>query len=515
MSEDARSIVSFIDIGTNSVRLMIVRIFKDHSYTILSRQKEMIRLGSGEFDHGYILNEAIDKAVVVCKNLVEMSASFQAEEIVAVATSATRDARNKDVLIARLKNEAGLKIKVISGSEEARLIYLGVLGGMHLKGKAFFIDIGGGSTEVIVGDDQGYDYLDSLKLGAIRITMLYLPDQEGPVPFARYREVQEYVRNTIVLSMKRIHEYAFTQSFGCSGTIQSLADTAAHIFHDRDPKRFRSLSHKDLVSVTELLCSLSLDERKNLPGMNPRRADIIIGGAVILDTIMSELNIDEIGISSHELRDGLLLDYLYRIDHPLLDELSVRHNSVLALGRRCSFDEKHSATVARLCLELFDSAQNLALHKLQNTEREILFYAAYLHDIGTFLSYANHHANSYYFIRNADLMGFDQEEQVTMAAAAFFHRKALPVDEIPEFASLDEKSRDIVKIHAIFLRIAESLDRSHAGLVESARFVGCDNDNVVLEIQSSHDCQLEFLGIQNHRDAFEQVFGKKLLFSIA
>ena len=515
MSEDAGRIVSFIDMGTNSVRLMIVRIFRDHSYTILSRQKEMIRLGSGEFGHGYILEEAMDKAAIVCKNFVKMSASFHAEEIIAVATAATREAKNKDVLVARLENEAGLKVKVISGSEEARLIYLGALSGMNIKGRAFFIDIGGGSTEVIIGDEHDYDYVDSLKLGAIRTTMLYLPDQEDPVPFTRYHEIQEYVSNTIVLSMKRIRGYAFSRSFGCSGIIQSLADTAAHIFHDRDPKRRRLLSLKDLKALAEILCSLSLNERRNLPGMNPRRADIIIGGAVILDTIMSELNIAEIAISSHELRDGLLLDYLNRIEHPLLDELSVRHKSVLALGRRCGFDESHSRNVARLCLELFDSARELNLHSQDGTERELLYYAAHLHDIGTFLSYANHHANSYYFIRNADLMGFNQDELVTMAAAAFFHRKALPVEDVPEFATLDEKSRDIVKIHSIFLRIAESLDRSHAGLVESARFMRCDNGIVVLEIQSSHDCQLEFWGVQNHKHAFEQVFGRELLFSIA
>lgn len=494
---------------------MIVRIFKDNSYTILSRQKEMIRLGSGEFDHGYIQKEAMDKAVTVCKNFVEMSASFHAEEIVAVATSATRDARNKDELIARLKDEAGLEIKVISGGEEARLIYLGMLSGMHITGKAFFIDIGGGSTEVIVGDEHGYDYLDSMKLGAIRITMLYLPDQAGPVPISVYRKVQDHVRSASVLSVKRIREFTLSQYFGCSGTIQSLAHIAAHVFHDRDPKRLSLLSLCDLKAVAELLCSMSLEERRILPGMNPRRTDIIIGGAVILDTIMTELDIPEIGVSSHELRDGLMLDYIYRINHPGGNEFSVRHKSVLALGRRCAFDEKHSVNVARLCLELFDSAKSLGLHTQGQTERELLYYAAHLHDIGTFLSYANHHANSHYFIRNADLMGFNQDELVTMAVAAFFHRKALPVEEIPEFAALDEKSRDIVKVHAIFLRIAESLDRSHAGLVESACFMGCDNGSVVLEIKSSDDCQLEFWGVQNHREAFEKVFGKKLLFSIA
>jgi exopolyphosphatase/guanosine-5'-triphosphate,3'-diphosphate pyrophosphatase len=504
-------VVAFMDMGTNSVRLMIVRISPNHTYTILSRQKEMIRLGAGEFDKGFLLDESMDRGIQVCKNFTAMAHSFNADDIVAVATSATRDAQNQKEFLSRLKKEAGLDIRVISGTEEARLIYLGVSSGTYITEKSLFIDIGGGSTELIVGNEKGYQYLDSLKLGAIRLTMLFLGDQDGPVSSKRYSGLQEYIRNSSIRTFQRLREFRPERSFGSSGTIQNLAEISCQTLYGGDPEKRKVLRLKDLKQVMEHLCSLPLKERQRVPGINPTRADIIIGGAVILDTILSDLKISEIQVSSRELRDGLLADYLYRNDHPLMDELSVRQRSVLKLGRRCSFDERHAQTVARLALELFDSARAIGLHKQGQGKRELLFYAAQLHDVGTFLSYDKHHASSAYLIRHADLLGFGQDELAIMAATAYFHRKAMPSKKHPEFAVLDERSQEIVRPQSIFLRIAESLDRSHAGLVESARFFNKDKDNVFLEIKSSKDCQLELWGVQNHCEAFEKVFDKALV----
>jgi len=510
MTSQYEKVIAFMDMGTNSVRLMIVGISSNHAYTILSRQKEMIRLGAGEFDKGYIQEEAMDRAVQVCRNFTAMAHAFRAEDIIAVATSAARDALNRKEFIAQLKKEAGLDIRVISGTEEARIIYLGVSGHTHIMEKALFIDIGGGSTELIIGDEKGYQYLDSLKLGAIRLTMLHLGDHDGPVSAKRYLALQEYVRNSSVRSFQNLREFDVQVSYGSSGTIQNLAEISCQAIHQGDPEKRKVLSLKDLKQVVELLCTLPLEERKKLPGINPTRADIIIGGAVILDTILTSLHIPEIRISSHELRDGLLVDYLFRRDKSFMDELSVRQRSVLKLGRGCNFDEDHARTVARLSLELFDSARAIGLHSLGKDERELLFYSAQLHDVGSYLSYSNHQANSAYFIRNADLLGFNQEEIAIMAATAFFHRKTLPDGKHPELAALDRRSQEIVRPQSIFLRIAESLDRSHSGLVEKARFMERDKGSVVLEIRSSKECQLELWGVQDHLESFEKIFGKRL-----
>ncbi len=503
-------VIAFMDMGTNSVRLMIVRISADQSYTILSRQKEMIRLGAGEFDNGHLQEDSMERAIHVCRKFMEMAASFNADDIVAVATSATRDAINQKEFLTRLKREAGLSIRVISGTEEARLIYLGVSSGTHVSENSLFIDIGGGSTEIIVGDEKGYQYLDSLKLGCIRITMLQLGDHKGPVSTTSYLLIQDYVRNKSIRTIQRLKDMGLKTAYGSSGTIQNLAEISCRLLHGGAPDKRELMTLTDIKQVIKHICSLPLEERQKVPGINASRADIIIGGAVILDTILSDLGIQEIRISNRELRDGLLVDYIYHIDRPIMDEMNVRQLSVLTLGRRCGFSEKHAQTVARLALELFDSARDLGLHQQDKTNRELFFYACQLHDIGTFLSYSNHHANSAYFIRNADLLGFNQDELNTIAATAFFHRRGIPGDRIRDLEDIDERIMEIVKKQFLFVRIAESLDRSHSAVVESVRFSKGKTMAIHLEIKSSRNCELEIWGVQNHCDTFEKIFGRPL-----
>ena len=223
----------------------------------------------------------------------------------------------------------------------------------------------------------------------------------------------------------------------------------------------------------------------------------------------------EITIKMHRqilhVHDGLLVDHLSRIDRNAVEEeTSVRQTSVLQLGRRSDFDEDHARTVAKLGLELFDTAREMGLHGQGPRERELFFYAALLHDVGRYLSYSNHHANSAWFIRYADLLGFSQDELTIMAATAYFHRKELPGDRLPEFLSLDEAGRNTVRGQFFFLRMAESLDRSHAALVESARFLSGKRGGFVLEVCSSRDCQLELSGIGKHRGTFERFYGREL-----
>ena len=430
-SAGSDSVVAFMDMGTNSVRIMIVRISPNHSYTVISRQKEMIRLGAGEFTDNILKQEAMDRAVAVCRNFEVMARSFKADKIIVVATSAARDARNQSEFLHRLKRESGVDVHVISGKEEARLIYLGVASGINLSGNALFIDIGGGSTELVIGDEKGYQFLDSLKLGAIRLTMLQLDGIDGPISGKRYQELQEFVRNKYIRTFQGLRKFNAEKAFGSSGTIQSLAEVCCQVIHGGDPEKRKTMRLKDLKQVIELLCSLSVKERQNVPGMNPKRADIIIGGAVILDTILSELKLSEITVSDRELRDGLLVNYLSRIEHPLMDELSVRQRSVLKLGRRCSFDEQHAGTVARLSLSLFDSARELDLHKQGLVKRELLYYAAQLHDIGTFISYHNHQGNSAYLIRNADLLASTRMSWPSWPGWSFFIGKPFPAGSTP------------------------------------------------------------------------------------
>jgi exopolyphosphatase/guanosine-5'-triphosphate,3'-diphosphate pyrophosphatase len=373
------------------------------------------------------------------------------------------------------------------------------------------MDIGGGSSELVLGDEKGYSFLDSLKLGAIRLSMLYIKDASRPLPEGVYQAMQRHVRSRSVRAVHHLRNSGAKIMYGSSGTIQNLAEIARQNIHAGNPEYKSLLRLKDLQQVISELCRMTLEERRKMPGMNPKRADIITAGAAILDTLMTDIGVSEIRISDRELRDGLLVDYLQRLNHPLMDEISARKRSVLRLARKCNSDEIHTETVARLALELFDSAKAAGLHSQDEQLRELLYYSAILHDIGEFISYSRHHVSAYYFIRYFDLLGFTQDEVDIMATNVMFHRKTAPGKKHSEYASLNQKCRDIVKIQSLFLRIAESLDRSHSSLVEKVMFMP-ENGHISLEIRSSRDCQLEIWGVERHLESLEKVF--KRSFSI-
>lgn len=508
-----KHVVAFMDIGTNSVRMLLARIDPNHSFTVISQQKEVVRLGEGEFRDRHLQPQAIRRAVLVCSQFVQMARAHEAAEIIAVATSASREAANQAAFVRRLNREAQLDVRVISGKEEARLIYLGVVSGLNLGDKrALFIDIGGGSTEVIVGNQSQHDFLDSLKLGAIRLTSRFFqPTDVGAVPVKLYQQIKQYVRTSAIRTLQQVRLLRTDTAVGSSGTICNLVEIVYRLLHRRPWKRDDAMTLSDLQQLTPRLCACTLEERAKLPGINPERADIIVAGAAILETIMEELGIQEIRVSERGLREGLPIDYLSRMEHlPPLELRSFRERSVFQLGRACGFDEVHARHVVRLSHELFDSAFQLGLHKLGEWERELLEYAALLHDIGSFLSYSKHRENSYYFIHNADLLGFDNTEIGIVATTALFHGKALPQMKHAEFAELDKRSRKIVRTLCIFLRMAEALDRSHTGSVTGVRLYRTDAETISLEITSSNESQLELWGVKRHEQAFEQVFKHKL-----
>jgi exopolyphosphatase/guanosine-5'-triphosphate,3'-diphosphate pyrophosphatase len=256
---------------------------------------------------------------------------------------------------------------------------------------------------------------------------------------------------------------------------------------------------------------MSADERRSVPGLAPARADIIVAGAAILTTLMSDLGTETIvALDECGLREGLLLDDLARAgQHELKHGAGVRERSVLQLARSTSFDETHARQVARLALELFDSARAAGVHRLGPEERELLEYAALLHDIGTFLSYTRHHQHTYYLIRHAELVGFDEEEIAIMAATAYFHRKALPAPRFEAFSGLDRRSRKVVRRLGALLRLAEYLDRGHARAIAHAR-LRREAGSLLLELQPAGDWSLEEWSLERRRESLEKAFGYPL-----
>jgi exopolyphosphatase/guanosine-5'-triphosphate,3'-diphosphate pyrophosphatase len=509
IAQEGERVAAFLDIGTNSVRLLLVHFMANGTHSVISQQKEIVRLGEDEFIDGFLRPEAMRRATLVMRKFREMAEAYHADEIVAIATSATREARNRDDFLRMLRHDAGIEVRTISGREEARLIYLGVASGMDLgDDTALFIDIGGGSTELVIGDQSAHQFLDSLKLGAIRLTSLFfMPNEDAPVRDDRYLVIQRYVRNSAVRTLQRMKGRSFDRVIGSSGTIQNLVEMAVR---ERGEGPNDTMTLLELRKLRQRLCALDLAARRAVPGINASRADLIIAGAAILETLMEELDLETVVASDRGLREGLIVDDIARRHPDALSGASIRDRSVLQLGRRCRFDEAHGRHVARLSQQIFDDAADLGLHRLGAPAREILGHAAMLHDIGTFLSYDNHQLHSYYLIHNADLLGFDQTEAATMAAVARFHRKGFPRKKHREYRLLDKGARKIVRPLAVFLRLAEALDRSHAGLVESASLRRVDGERILLELQSQADCQLELWGAQGHRRAFERAFGQRL-----
>ena len=511
----AGHVVGFVDIGTNAVRLLVVRINPNFSYTIISQEKEVIRLGEQEFKDNVLRPEAMERAIFVCGKFADLAKTYGATEIIAVGTSAIREALNRSDFLQKLLSETGLNVQVISGQDEARLIWLGVSSGIDIgEEKTIFIDLGGGSTEIAIGNQRECFYVNSLKLGAIRLTTQFIGEGwTGPITSNDYKEMKNYACTKVHAAKTRVLEYGVRRAWGSSGTVINLAEIANKLFKKNGNGNggVLTLSRKNLKKLAPILCSLSLEERKKLPAINPDRADIIVAGAAIIETIMEEFGLEEICITHRELRDGLLVKYLSNFEgFRELQKAPMRNRSVLHLGRSCNFDEKHSETVASLALQLFDSAKQIGLHNLGDSERELLKHAATLHDVGDFLSFNDHQLHSHYIISHAELLGFDPKETQIMANIARFHRKKLPSKKALKITGLDEKTNDTIAILSTFLRFAEKLDRSHCGLVKKAEFVKVDKDQALLSFYSDSDCSLEEWSIFQNRQAFYEAFEKQL-----
>jgi exopolyphosphatase/guanosine-5'-triphosphate,3'-diphosphate pyrophosphatase len=351
-----------------------------------------------------------------------------------------------------------------------------------------------------------------VQLGAIRLTNLFfLKDENGPVPRNRYKLIRQYVYNRAIRVIQRFGKAKYKTAVGSSGTIENLADIVVRMSHDRKRTSDDVLTREQLKTVISRLCELPLEKRRQMPGINANRADIIIAGAAILDGLMKALSINELRISDSGVQHGLLVDYLASNQHDLhAKPYTVRERSVLKLGRSCQFDEPHARHVADLALELFDSGKEEGLHTFGEWERELLLHAALLHDVGMFVAYNSHEAHTYYLILHANLLGFDQTETAIMASTAYFHRKRFPRKKHPEFASLDKRSGRIVRVLATFLRMAESLDRSHTNAIEHVKLVA-GKDEVVLEIRAEKGTQLEEWNIPQRAEDFERVFEKPLV----
>jgi exopolyphosphatase/guanosine-5'-triphosphate,3'-diphosphate pyrophosphatase len=506
----ATSTLAAADIGTNSIHLVVARVDGDH-FEVLEREREMVRLGSGPGDMKELAPDAMDRGIEVLDRFRQVAAIHGAP-LRAVATSAVREAANRQVFIHRAWAEAGVVVEVISGFEEARLIHLGVIQAVPTFDRQMLAcDIGGGSTELVVGRSGEVLLARSVRLGAIRLTQRYFPSEkleDGAVEACR-----RDIRTTLASAVREIRRLGFDVAVGSSGTIRSVCQMAAA---RNDGPALRTLNNftvgRDEIDdvVRRLAKASTVKARAKTPGLEAKRADIILAGALILEQVVAALDVAELTYSDYALREGVLLDTWRREHGGSLHQLSdLRRRSVMHLAELMDEDPEHSAQVARLALWLFDALADR--HGLGDQDREVLEAAALLCNVGLFVSHAAHHKHSYYVIRNSEhLTGFTDREIELIAQVARYHRKSVPRKKHPEFAALDRDDQERVRTLAAILRVAVGLDRNHAGRVTGLRCADPgDGGPLVIEVEADdgQDVQLDLYAAGERKGLLEDVLG--------
>jgi exopolyphosphatase/guanosine-5'-triphosphate,3'-diphosphate pyrophosphatase len=517
-------IIAAIDLGTNSLHMVVVRIEPTlPSFSMIAREKETVRLGDRDISTGYLKPEIMDKAIAALGRFQKVAKTFNAETIVAVATSAVREAPNGKDFLHRVSVELGLSVDLISGQEEARRIYLGVLSGMEFHNQPhMIIDIGGGSTEIILGDSHEPRTLTSTKVGAVRLTSELITTD--PISNTEFQYLQAYTRGMLERSAQEVlASLQFGESprlVGTSGTIETLALMNAREKLGFVPSTLNGyeLSLKDVRDWVSRLRRLSNVERATIPGMPDKRSEVILAGAVILQEAMTLLGVDSLITCGRSLREGVIVDWMLAhglIEDRLRFQSSIRERSVLKQANKYQINLEHSDRIAAFAVSLFDQTQGI-LHYWGEQERQLLWAAAILHNCGYYVSHSAHHKHSYYLIRNGELLGYTENEMEIIANLARYHRKSPPKKKHENYRNLLTKQhRQIVSQLSTLLRLAVALDRRHIGAIER---VQCQyfphNQEFKLQIVPSHpddDCALELWSLDYKKGAFEAEFGVKLV----
>src|SRR5688500_4102915 len=508
--------IAAIDLGTNSIHMIVVQVRPDLSFEVVDREKEMVRLGAGGLDGRSLTPTAATAALQTLTKFRRLADSHKVDEIVAAATSAIREADNGGDFIAEVAQRTGIQVKVISGTEEARLIHMAAVYGVHMGGSpAVVVDIGGGSIEITLGTASHLSHARSFKLGVIRLTERFV--KTDPLSSGDERRMVKHIVRELGDYLDSIAERRFDRVIGTSGTILSLGALALSengVVRD-DALRNRKVPAKAIRKLRKRLSGADLDGRLHMDGLDPRRADIAVAGSILLDCVLRRLGASDMTLCDLALREGLVLDYINR-NSATIRKIErypdVRRRSVIELGERCGYIAAHARHVSQLALSIFD--QTRAVHKLGDREREWLEYGALLHDAGVHISYERHHRHSYYLIKNGELRGFDPQEIEVIALLARYHRQATPKKSHDGYADLTGSLRRTVRTLAAIVRLAEGLDRSHAQAI-----AGIDlyprADDYLARLRAAGDAELELWAAHRHVAPLEEMLGKPIRFEVA
>jgi exopolyphosphatase/guanosine-5'-triphosphate,3'-diphosphate pyrophosphatase len=494
-----------IDVGSNSIHLLIADVSRDGHLEVVDRVKEMVRLGRRSFTTGMLSEEAMELAVRVLSHFRRIVEMRHVDRLRAVATSAVREAHNRSQFIARIRSEAGVAVEVISGREEARLIYhaaqhaLGLEGGPHL-----LVDLGGGSLELVLVRNRRALWMKSARLGAGRMAERFLIGD--PPSSAQCERLLKHFEMEIGEQMRAAQGCGVTRAIGTSGTINTLVAMArASRGEELGSLHGSSAEAAEISRLCRKIIASNMATRLGLPGIDAKRADQVPAAAMLADFVLGNSGAKELVACQWALREGMLLELANTTRRSAPE---IRRNSVKALATRFADRNLHGRQVARLALKLFE-ATTLPL-ELPESSRELLEYAALLHDIGHAIDHDRHNRHSYYLVKNADLFGFEPAEIEMIALALRAHRKQAAQLDSPEWQTLSAGKRRVARGMAAILRVADALDRSHRAVVQNLSVVYSPG-RALIEIGSGREkADLELWTCERRMDLLAKLLDRRL-----
>ena len=503
------SLYAAVDIGSNSVRLAVADVVPGRSYRLVAADRQVTRLGESVFATGKVSDKAIQETCQVLARFAEIYAKWQPAAVRAVATSAMRDARNQTEFLAKASEAVGAPIQIISGREEARLIHLGVLARWPRQEKELLVfDIGGGSAEIIWSQKGQIRYSTSLPLGAVRLTQNFI--HHDPPEDEELAELAEYIDQQLAKPLAQVGRLSQARAIGTSATAAAVICAVNRIKGaERDEADGQKARVGQIRSLYEKLSTRDVEGRRRVPGIGPRRAEIIIAGAAVLEKFTRQFTTGTLYYSQAGLRDGVIADLAARGVTSESVGLDKDQKRVVAeLARHYGVPLNHARQVAALGQSLFLGMASL--HRLPMPYAKWLEAAAYLHDIGHYVSSTRHHRHSYYLVANSDLPGFTDQEQLVVASLCRYHRKALPAEDHDTFKALKPEERKAVTQLIPLLRIADGLDRGHKQLVKG---LSCDvnNGEAHVHVEGKEGLELDLWAARQAATAFQEVYQQKLV----
>ena len=512
LSADLACRLAAIDIGSNSVRLLVAEALRGGAYRILDEEREPTRLGRSASAEGRLDDESMDRTVAALRTFKEIATGFQVTRLRTIATCAVREARNGPEFCRRVREEVGLEVEVISGEREARLAFTSVQHAFDLAGRNTIVaDIGGGSTEIVFATGNLIESIFSTPLGAVRLTEQFALGDCCDAPEAA-RGLEGLDEEIAAVLKKRTTKPLFAPHLlvGCGGTFTTLAELVMATKRESDvPVAGYKVSHAEVRHLLDRLRKMSLRARRSMPGMTADRADIIVAGLSIVDALMRRFHVNTLAIHTRGVRDGMLREMMEETSATADggDEVALREAAIERLAAACSGEAEHGRTVAALAGRIFEQlAEPLSLPA---GDRMLLECAARLQDVGYVINYDQHHKHSYHLIRNARLPGLRPHDLELVANVARYHRGALPKRKHENFSRLSADEQQRAQKLAAILRIAGGLDRSRSQQVRDVIATVADG-RLLVDVVADQEPQVDIWGAERRTDLFEKVFGMKV-----